>query len=132
MMQRTLPLTLDRWDDPPRTSQSPRFLEVQAAVKNRDPARFDALQRMALRLAAERGDRGFSVNDLRRVPGWEAQTTGLRTRLARNLPGIVIGSLRSKHAICLIDRVKCAHPDGRGRWVGVYRLNGEAIKVSDP
>jgi len=128
----TRPLVLETYLDPPSRSQSPRFLAAQASVRDRHPEAFEALQRMALKLAGDRGDRGFSVNDLRAIPGWEEMTTRLNTRLARNLPGIVIGSLRTHHAICLMDRVKSAHPKGKGRWVGIYRLNTEAIRVEEP
>jgi hypothetical protein len=120
LMVGTRSLTLDIFEDPPSRSQAPEFKEVINSHAD-DPA-FLELREIAKRLAVDRGDRGFTVEDLR------AECHGFGA-YRRNLPGIVLGSLRSMHAICVIGRERSTHPAGRGRWVNRFKLNGEALRI---
>ena len=121
-MNGTRPLTLDIFDDPPQTSLAPKFQEVIEASS--DDPQFLKMRQIALRLAAYKGAVGFTVEDLRAAcQGFGAYR--------KNMPGIVLGSLRSRHALCVIDREKSTHPGGNGRWINRFKLNGEAIRVDD-
>jgi len=117
-------LTLDTFQDPPSTSLDPRFQEVIEAVREKHPEDFLEMRQEALRLASERGSDGFTVDDLRTA-------TGGFGRFGKNLPGVVLGHLRSKHAICVIGREKATHPAAKGRWVNRFSLNSEAIRVDE-
>jgi hypothetical protein len=117
-------LTLDQYADPPNRSQDPRFLEVQQAVREAHPGDFLEMRGIALRLAADSGKGGFTVEDLRKA----CEGFG---RYGKNLPGVVLGHLRSKHALCVIGRQKATHPAAKGRWINRFKLNSEAIEVDE-
>ena len=114
------PLTLEFFEDPPTRSLAPEFAEVIDA--HSDDPQFLELREIAKRIAVDRGDLGFTVEDLR------AECHGFGA-YRRNLPGIVLGSLRSMHAICVIGREKATHPGARGRWVNRFKLNPEALRL---
>jgi hypothetical protein len=117
-------LTLDVFEDPPHRSQEPAFLEVQDAMREAHEPEFLELRGIALRIAAESGGEGFTVDEL-------MDAAGGRGRYPKNLPGVVLGNLRSKHAICVISREKATHPAAKGRWVNRFKLNSEAIRVDE-
>lgn len=123
----TRQITFDTYLDPPSRSQDESFVAVQRSLAARDPEHVAALQRIVLRLAAQRGDRGFTSDDVRDEPGWEEVASVTRIKARRNLPGIVIGSLRSHHSLCVMGREKSRRPEGRGRWVNRYKINAGAI-----
>lgn len=116
----TRPLTLDIYNDPPSRSQTESFKRVEAGMKAKYGPQFETLTRVALRLAAERGR--FTSEEV-------LEEAGGRLAYPRNLIGAVIGALRSRHAICVIDRVKTKHREAKGRWISVFRINSEAIRV---
>jgi len=118
------PLTLDRYLDPPSSSIAPRFQEVIEAVREAHSEAFLEMRRIALRLAAESGKDGFSADTLR------AACDGFRGT-PRCLPGVVPGHLRSKHALCVVGRIKGTSPKGKSRWINVFALNSEAIEVDE-
>jgi hypothetical protein len=117
-------LTLDTYADPPRTSLAPEFQSVINAVREARPDDFLELRAIALRLAAKAGQGGFTVEDLR------IEASGFQ-RFTKNMPGVVLGHLRSKHALCVIGREKSTHRAGKGRWVNRFMLNGDAIMVDE-
>ncbi len=123
-MNGTRPLTLDIFDDPPQTSLAPKFQEVIEAVRDAIPDQFEEMRGIALRLAAKAGQEGFTVEDLRNACGGFG-------RYRRNLPGVVLGHLRSMHALCVVSREKASHPAAKGRWVNRFALNSEAIRVDE-
>jgi hypothetical protein len=123
-MSSTRPLTLDVYEDPPHRSQEPAFLEAQEAMREAHEPAFLELRGIALRIAAERGSEGFTVDEL-------MDAAGGRGRYPKNLPGVVLGNLRSKHAICVMGREKAKHPAAKGRWVNRFKLNSEAIRVDE-
>ncbi|MGA7861661.1 MAG: hypothetical protein WCB19_07370 [Thermoplasmata archaeon] len=117
-------LTIDTYLDPPRKSLDPAFQETIAAVRRYVPEQFELLRKVALRLAAERGDRGFTAEDM-------LDQAGGRDKFRRCMPGVVLGSLRAIHALCVVGRVKSKHPEAKGRWLNVFSLNADAIQVSE-
>ena len=116
----TRSLTLDQYDDPPKTSQTESFKRVEIGMKAKYGPQFELLQRVALRLAAERGR--FTAEEV-------LEEAGGRSAYPKNLIGAVIGSMRSRHAICTIGREKSKHREAKGRWCNVFRINAEAIRV---
>ncbi len=120
----TRPLFLDAYLDPPSRSQAESFQRVQAGMRQKHPEKFEALRDIALRLAASVGDRGFTADEL-------MQAAGGRKLYPRNLPGVVLGNLRSMHALCVVGREKSRHPERKGAWGNRFALNGAAIRV-DP
>lgn len=120
----TRSITLDQYDDPPERSQDPKFIEVQEAFRERHEEKFVYVRQIALRLGAERGKAGFTADDL-------MDAAGGRAGYPRNLPGIVLGNLRSRHAICVVGREKSHHPAAKGRWQNRFALNSEALRVDD-
>jgi hypothetical protein len=115
-------LTLDSFVDPPSSSLAPEFQEVVKA--NLDDPDFLELRAITLRVAVVRGDRGFTVEDVREAAGGLAH-------YRKNLPGIVCGSLRSGKKLRVIGRVKGSHRAGKGRWINVFMLNPDAIHIED-
>lgn len=116
----TRPLTLEHYNDPPNRSQTESFKRVEVGMKVKYSLQFELLQRVALRLAAERGR--FTAEEV-------LEQAGGRAAFPRNLIGAVIGSLRSRHAICVIGRRKAEHREAKGRWINEFRINSEAIRV---
>ena len=117
-------LTILDYLDPPHRSQTEAFLRVQRGSYAKHPEKSALLERVALRLAAERGDRGFTAEDV-------LDGAGGREHFPRNLIGSVIGRLRSGHLICVIGRVKGRSPKGKGRWVNSFKINGDALRVAE-
>ena len=121
------PLTLDQYADPPNRSQDPAFVELhepRSEYRAAHMEKFNLLRSTALRLATENGNDGFTAEDV-------LDEAGGRKNFPRNLIGVVIGNLRSRHAICVIGRVKSEHPEAKGRWVNRFMLNSESIRVDE-
>lgn len=114
----------DPYDDPPERSQEEAFLRVQAGMRAKHPVEFGTLLTAAIRLAAARGEEGFTAGEV-------LAKAGGRDRYPRNLIGAVLGSLRSRHSLHVIGREKGDSPHGKGRWVNRFALNGDAI-CADP
>lgn len=121
---RQQPLTFYARDDPPSRSQTPEFLEVQAAYTARHPLAVHEFKRIAIALAVERGDRGFTADDVRE----RAQALGL-DGYEEHTPGIALGALRSHRAIRVMGREKGRSALGKGRWINRFKLNADAIEV---
>lgn len=115
-------LTFDTYADPPSRSQSPAFTRVQVGMYRKHPNEAALLEAVALRLAAERGDRGFVASEV-------LDEAGGRAAFPRNLIGSVVGRLRARHVLCVMAREKGRSPKGKGRWVSRFRLNHEAMVV---
>jgi hypothetical protein len=115
-------ITLDSFVDPPSTSLAPEFQKVITA--NLGDPDFLELRAITLRVAVARGDRGFTVEDVREAAG------GLG-HYRKNLPGIVCGSLRSGKKLRVIGRVKSTHRAGKGRWINIFMLNPDSIHIED-
>ena len=115
-------VTLESFVDPPSTSLAPEFQAVVRA--NLDDPDFLELRAITMRVAIARGDRGFTVEDVREAAGGLAH-------YRKNLPGIVCGSLRSGKKLRVIGRVKSTHRAGKGRWINIFMLNPDAIHIED-
>lgn len=116
-------LTFHEYPDPPNRSQSPLFLRVQEGMYGKHPLESHELETVTLRLAAKRGEAGFTTSDV-------LEEAGGRDRFPPNLIGSVVGRLRSRHALCVIGRERGKSPKGKGRWVNRFALNGEALEVA--
>jgi hypothetical protein len=118
-------VTLEQYDDPPERSQEPEFQAVQAAMRQKYSHKFNELRTIAVMVAGDAGDRGFTVEDL-------MDRAGGRQKYPKNLPGVVIGNLRSQHVLCVMSREKAEHPEAKGRWINRFKLNSGALRVQDP
>lgn len=117
-------LTLDVYNDPPSRSQTESFQRVQAGMKRKHPEQYALLERVCLRLATQPGKGCFTAEEV-------LDEAGGRANFPKNLIGAVIGNLRSKHAICVVNRVKSKHHAAKGRWVSVFSVNAEAIRIAE-
>ncbi len=123
-----LTVTLDTFlDRPPEKSLDPEFIEMSTLFTAKYPKETEEHRRALIRVGTEAGAAGFSAEDvLEAAPGG-------RKAYPPNLIGSVIGNLRGrKHALILVTgRVPSEHPAAKKRWVNLYRLNPDAIRVTE-